>query len=206
MTSGGRVRRRDRGLGAGGGAGKVSGRGAEYRMAVKGLFQSDPHDARIIKGSPRPRRLDPRMIISGTGRPWRSTQDQRQQRIQDGLYGRYGRSGRRATRGRSMRSPRAKRRSRSGRRRHLPLRDELFNSPSTADYKDFARQLKELTGRIHPRAARRDRAEHHRGRAPDQRPPRIDREGRHPPDRWFEEEITAGPFKGRGSTGPRSRR
>jgi aldehyde:ferredoxin oxidoreductase len=74
---------------------------------------------------------------------------------------------------------------------------KLFNSPSTADYEDFARQIRELTGEAFT-------------------PGQLDEIGRNItgierllnarlgltekddtlPDRWFDEEITTGPFAG----------
>jgi aldehyde:ferredoxin oxidoreductase len=172
----------------------------KYRMAVKGLFQSDPHDARILKGFALGLAVATRGMDHLRNRPTLEINA----RINDdvafktALYGGYV----------------APEPNRYEGKEHAVLRCEntfavgdavgicrfgtkLFNSPSTADYDDFARQLKEMTGEEFT-------AE------------QLDGIGRDItglerlincrlglseaddtlPDRWFDEEITVGPFAG----------
>jgi aldehyde:ferredoxin oxidoreductase len=172
----------------------------KYRMAVKGLFQSDPHDARILKGFALGLAVSTRGMDHLRNRPTLEINA----RINDdpeykaALYG-----------GRVAAEP-----NRYEGKEHAVRACEnifavgdavgvcrfatkLFNSPSTADYEDFARQLKELTGEEFT-------------------PAQLDEIGRNItgverlinarlgltakddtlPDRWFEEEVKTGPFAG----------
>jgi aldehyde:ferredoxin oxidoreductase len=74
---------------------------------------------------------------------------------------------------------------------------KLFNSPSTADYDDFAVQLKELTGEKFTPAQLDEIGRNITGieRLINARLGLTEKDDTLP-DRWFEEEITAGPFKG----------
>jgi len=84
-----------------------------------------------------------------------------------------------------------------GRRRHLPLRDEAVQLPSTADYQDFARQLKELTGEEFAPAQLDEIGRNITGieRLINARLGMTEKDDTLP-DRWFEEEVTAGRSKG----------
>lgn len=171
-----------------------------YRWAVKGLFQSDPHDARILKGFALGLAVSTRGMDHLRNRPTLEINP----RINDdpalkrSLYG-----------GEVSPEP-----NRYEGKEHTVRACEnlyavgdavgmcrfatkLFNSPSTADYEDFARQLKELTGEEFT-------------------PEQLDEIGRNIngierllnarlglaeeddtlPDRMFEEEIRVGPFAG----------
>lgn len=171
-----------------------------YRWAVKGLFQTDPHDARILKGFALGLAVSTRGMDHLRNRPTleiisRINDDPELKRA---LYG-----------GEVSAEP-----NRYEGKEHAVRACEnlfavgdavgmcrfatkLFNSPSTADYEDFARQIQELTGEEF---------------SPDQ----LDEIGRNIngierllnarlglteaddtlPDRMFEEEVRAGPFAG----------
>jgi len=172
----------------------------KYRMAVKGLFQSDPHDARILKGFALGLAVATRGMDHLRNRPTLEINA----RINDdvgfktALYG-----------GHVAPEP-----NRYEGKEHAVRQCEnifavgdavgmcrfatkLFNSPSTADYEDFASQLKEMTGEEFT-------------------PGELDEIGRNItgierlincrlglteeddtlPDRWFEEEVRVGPFAG----------
>jgi aldehyde:ferredoxin oxidoreductase len=172
----------------------------KYRMAVKGLFQSDPHDARILKGFALGLAVATRGMDHLRNRPTLEINA----RINDNpelkaaLYG-----------GHVAAEP-----NRYEGKEHAVRTCEnlfavgdavgicrfgtrLFNSPSTADFEDFARQVKELTGEVFT-------------------PAELDGIGRNItgverllncrlgltekddtlPDRWFDEEVKVGPFAG----------
>jgi aldehyde:ferredoxin oxidoreductase len=172
----------------------------KYRMAVKGLFQSDPHDARILKGFALGLAVATRGMDHLRNRPTLEINARINDNVEfkTALYG-----------GRVAPEP-----NRYEGKEHAVSRCEnifavgdavgmcrfatkLFNSPSTADYEDFARQLKEMTGEEFT-------------------PGELDGIGRNItgierlincrlgltgeddtlPDRWFEEEIRVGPFAG----------
>jgi aldehyde:ferredoxin oxidoreductase len=172
----------------------------KYRMAVKGLFQSDPHDARILKGFALGLAVSTRGMDHLRNRPTLEINA----RINDNpefktsLYG--------GTVAPEPTSYEGKEHAVATCEKTFAVGDavgicrfatKLFNSPSTADYNDFSLQLRELTGE---------------GFTPAQ----LDEIGRNItgierlinarlgltevddtlPDRWFEERITAGPFEG----------
>jgi aldehyde:ferredoxin oxidoreductase len=172
----------------------------KYRMAVKGLFQSDPHDARIIKGFALGLAVATRGMDHLRNRPTLeiNAKINDNPEFKAALYG--------GTVAPEPTSYEGKEHAVATCDKTFAVGDavgicrfatKLFNSPSTADYNDFAAQLKELTGEEF---------------TPDQ----LDEIGRNItgierlinarlgltekddtlPDRWFEEEITAGPFKG----------
>src|SRR5512139_447454 len=172
----------------------------KYRMAVKGLFQSDPHDARILKGFALGVAVATRGMDHLRNRPTLEINA----RINDdagfktALYG-----------GHVAPEP-----NRYEGKEHAVRACEnifavgdavgmcrfatkLFNSPSTADYEDFARQLKEMTGEEFTTGELDGIGRNITG---------IERlincrlgltgEDDTLPDRWFEEEIRVGPFAG----------
>jgi len=120
-----------------------------YRWAVKGLFQSDPHDARILKGFALGLAVSTRGMDHLRNRPTLEINP----RINDdpafkrSLYG-----------GEVSPEPNryeGKERTVSACENLYAVGDavgmcrfatKLFNSPSTAEYEDFARQVRELTG------------------------------------------------------------
>lgn len=180
--------------------GRYPAQALKYRMAVKGLFQSDPHDARILKGFALGLAVATRGMDHLRNRPTLEINARINDNVEfkTALYG-----------GRVAPEP-----NRYEGKEYAVGRCEtvfavgdavgmcrfatrLFNSPSTADYDDFARQLSELTGEEFT-------------------PEQLDGIGRNItgierlincrlglteeddtlPDRWFEEEIRVGPFAG----------
>ena len=172
----------------------------KYRMAVKGLFQSDPHDARIIKGFALGLAVSTRGMDHLRNRPTleinAKINDNRE--FKTALYG-----------GTVAPEP-----TRYEGKEHAVATCEkifavgdavgicrfatkLFNSPSTADYSDFAAQMKELTGEEFTPAQLDEIGRNITGieRLINARLGLTEKDDTLP-DRWFEEEITAGPFKG----------
>ena len=172
----------------------------KYRMAVKGLFQSDPHDARIIKGFALGLAVATRGMDHLRNRPTLEINarinDDREYKA--ALYG-------------GIVAPEPT--SYEGKEHAVAACDKifavgdavgicrfatkLFNSPSTADYADFARQLKELTGEEFTPAQLDEIGRNITGieRLINARLGLTERDDTLP-DRWFEEEIQAGPFPG----------
>lgn len=180
--------------------GKYPEEALRYRMAVKGLFQSDPHDARILKGFALGLAVATRGMDHLRNRPTLEINarinDDRE--LKTALYG----------------GPVAAEPNSYEGKEHAVRRCEnvyavgdavgicrfatrLFNSPSTAGYEDIAGQLRELTGEEFT-------------------PEQLDEIGRNItgierlinarlgltekdetlPERWFDEEIKVGPFAG----------
>ena len=172
----------------------------KYRMAVKGLFQSDPHDARIIKGFALGLAVATRGMDHLRNRPTLEINarinDDREYKA--ALYG-------------GIVAPEPT--SYEGKEHAVATCDKifavgdavgicrfatkLFNPPSTADYADFARQLKELTGEEFTPAQLDEIGRNITGieRLINARLGLTERDDTLP-DRWFEEEIQAGPFPG----------
>ncbi|HZW35324.1 MAG TPA: aldehyde ferredoxin oxidoreductase C-terminal domain-containing protein [Candidatus Deferrimicrobiaceae bacterium] len=171
-----------------------------YRMTVKGLFQSDPHDARILKGFALGLAVSTRGMDHLRNRPTleinAKINDDRE--FKTALYG--------GTVAPEPQGYEGKEHAVRACENLFAVGDavgmcrfgtKLFNSPSTAGYEDFARQIKELTGEEFT-------------------PEQLDEIGRNItgierllnarlgltekddtlPDRWFDEEIKAGPFAG----------
>ncbi|MCL5966048.1 MAG: MoaD/ThiS family protein [Deltaproteobacteria bacterium] len=172
----------------------------KYRMAVKGLFQSDPHDARILKGFALGLAVATRGMDHLRNRPTleinAKINDNRE--FKTALYGGYVAPEPSSYEGKEHAVRACENIFAVGDAVGMcRFATKLFNSPSTADYEDFARQLKELTGEEFT-------------------PAQLDEIGRNItgierlincrlgltekddtlPDRWFDEEITVGPFAG----------
>lgn len=172
----------------------------KYRMAVKGLFQSDPHDARIIKGFALGLAVATRGMDHLRNRPTleinAKINDDRE--FKAALYGGAVAPGPTSYDGKEHAVAACEKTFAVGDAVGIcRFATKLFNSPSTAGYDDFALQLKELTGEEFT-------------------PAQLDEVGRNItgierlinaslglterddtlPDRWFEEEIAAGPFAG----------
>lgn len=172
----------------------------KYRMAVKGLFQSDPHDARIIKGFALGLAVSTRGMDHLRNRPTLEINA----RINDhpefktALYG--------GTVAPEPTSYQGKEHAVAACDKMFAVGDavgmcrfatKLFNSPSTADYEDFARQLKELTGEVFTPAELDEIGRNITGieRLINARLGLTEKDDTLP-DRWFEEEVKAGPFAG----------
>ena len=121
----------------------------KYRMAVKGLFQSDPHDARILKGFALGLAVSTRGMDHLRNRPTLeiNAKINDNPEFKAALYG--------GTVAPEPTSYEGKEHAVATCEKTFAVGDavgicrfatKLFNSPSTADYKDFALQLKELTG------------------------------------------------------------
>ncbi len=180
--------------------GKYPQEALQYRMAVKGLFQSDPHDSRILKGFALGLAVATRGMDHLRNRPTleinAKINDNRE--FKTSLYGgqvapepiRY--------EGKEYAVRRCENTYAVGDAVGMcRFSTKLFNSPSTAGYEDFARQLNELTGEEFT-------------------PEQLDEVGRNItglerlingrlgltekddtlPGRWFDEAIKVGPFTG----------
>ena len=173
----------------------------KYRMAVKGLFQSDPHDARIIKGFALGLAVSTRGMDHLRNRPTLeiNAKINDNPEFKTALYG--------GTVAPEPTSYEGKEHAVAACEKTFAVGDavgicrfatKLFNSPSTADYNDFALQLKELTGEEFTPAQLDEIGRNITGieRLINARLGLTEKDDTLP-DRWFEEEITAGPFTGR---------
>lgn len=172
----------------------------KYRMAVKGLFQSDPHDARILKGFALGLAVSTRGMDHLRNRPTLEINarinDDREYKA--ALYG--------GTVAPEPTSYEGKEYAVAACDKMFAVGDavgicrfatKLFNSPSTADYEDFSRQLKELTGEEFAPAQLDEVGRNITGieRLINARLGLTERDDTLP-DRWFEEVVRAGPFSG----------
>jgi aldehyde:ferredoxin oxidoreductase len=172
----------------------------KYRMAVKGLFQSDPHDARILKGFALGLAVSTRGMDHLRNRPTleinAKINDNR--KFKTSLYG--------GTVAPEPTSYEGKEHAVATCEKMFAVGDavgicrfatKLFNSPSTADYNDFALQLKELTGEEFTPAQLDEIGRNITGieRLINARLGLTEKDDTLP-DRWFEERITEGPFAG----------
>jgi aldehyde:ferredoxin oxidoreductase len=171
-----------------------------YRMAVKGLFQSDPHDARIIKGFALGLAVSTRGMDHLRNRPTLeiNAKINDDPKFKASLYG--------GTVAPEPTSYEGKEHAVAACEKMFAVGDalgvcrfatKLFNSPSTADYGDFARQLKEMTGEEFTPAQLEGIGRDITGieRLINARLGMTERDDTLP-GRWFEEEIAAGPFAG----------
>jgi aldehyde:ferredoxin oxidoreductase len=180
--------------------GKYPEEALRYRMSVKGLFQSDPHDSRILKGFALGLAVATRGMDHLRNRPTleinAKINDNRE--FKTSLYGGEVAPEPNSYQGKEYAVRKCENTYAVGDAVGMcRFATKLFNSPSTADYDDFARQLKELTGEAFT-------------------PGELDEIGRNItglerlinarlglgekddtlPERWFEEEIPVGPFAG----------
>jgi aldehyde:ferredoxin oxidoreductase len=172
----------------------------KYRMTVKGLFQSDPHDARILKGFALGLAVSTRGMDHLRNRPTLEinarVNDDRD--FKTALYGGYVAPEPHRYEGKEYAVRACENLFSVGDAVGMcRFATKLFNSPSTVDYEDFARMLTERTGEEFT-------------------PGQLDEIGRNItgierlinsrlgltekddtlPDRWFDEEIKVGPFSG----------
>ncbi len=169
-------------------------------MAVKGLFQSDPHDARILKGFALGLAVATRGMDHLRNRPTleinAKINDNRN--VKSALYGGYVAPEPNSYDGKEYAVQRCESTYAVGDAVGMcRFSTKLFNSPSTADFEDFARQLRELTGE-HFTAEQLDQIGRNitgierlinarRG---------LTEKDDTLPERWFEEEIKTGPYSG----------
>lgn len=179
--------------------GKYPEEALKYRMAVKGLFQSDPHDSRILKGFALGHAVSTRGMDHLRNRPTLEINAKiNQGAIKEALYGGAVAADPTSYQGKEYAVRRCENTYAVGDSVGLcRFSTKLFNSPSTVDYDDFAHQLSELTGEAFT-------------------PEGLDEIGRNViglerlinsrlgltenddtlPDRWFKEAISFGPFAG----------
>lgn len=180
--------------------GKYPPEALKYRMAVKGLFQSDPHDSRILKGFALGLAVATRGMDHLRNRPTLEINA----RINDNpqlkaeLYGGVVASAPNSYDGKEYAVRACENMYAVGDALGMcRFSTRLFNSASTAGFEDFASQLNELTGETFTPEQMCAIGSNING---------IERiingrlgltsEDDTLPERWFEEEITAGPFKG----------
>ncbi len=180
--------------------GKYPEEALKYRMAVKGLFQSDPHDSRILKGFALGLAVATRGMDHLRNRPTLEINA----RINDNpqlkaeLYGGVVAPAPNSYDGKEYAVRACENIYAVGDAVGMcRFSTRLFNSASTAGYEDFASQLHELTGEKFTPEQMDDIGSNING---------IERlingrlgltsEDDTLPERWFEEKITAGPFKG----------
>ncbi len=172
----------------------------KYRMAVKGLFQSDPHDARILKGFALGLAVATRGMDHLRNRPTLEINarinDDRE--FKTALYGGHVAPEPTSYEGKEFAVRACENIFAVGDAVGIcRFATKLFNSPSTADYEDFARQLKEVTGEEFTHAQLDEIGRNITGieRLINSRLGLTEKDDTLP-DRWFEEEIKAGPFSG----------
>ncbi len=172
----------------------------EYMMAVKGLFQSDPHDSRILKGFALGLAVATRGMDHLRNRPTLeiNAKINENEKLKTSLYGGLVAAEPTSYQGKEY----AVRACEDG----YAVGDsvgmcrfstKLFNSPSTADNEDFARQLSELTGELFDAAGLTGIGRNITGleRLINARLGLTAGDDTIP-ERWFNEEITVGPFIG----------
>jgi aldehyde:ferredoxin oxidoreductase len=172
----------------------------KYRMAVKGLFQSDPHDSRILKGFALGLAVATRGMDHLRNRPTLeiNAKINENSEFKTALYGGYVAPEPNSYHGKEY----AVQSCESG----YAIGDavgmcrfgtKLFNSPSTAGNEDFARQLTELTGEVFNAVQLDEIGRNITGleRLINARLGLTEADDTLP-DRWFDEEIAAGPFVG----------
>ncbi|MCM2357876.1 MAG: MoaD/ThiS family protein [Geobacteraceae bacterium] len=172
----------------------------KYRMAVKGLFQSDPHDARIIKGFALGLAVATRGMDHLRNRPTleinAKINDNRG--LKTALYGGHVAAEPNSYEGKEYAVRRCENTYAVGDAVGMcRFSTTLFNSPSTADYGDFARQLTELTGEEFTAGQLDEIGRNISGveRLINCRIGLTEKDDTLP-DRWFDEEVTVGPFAG----------
>jgi aldehyde:ferredoxin oxidoreductase len=171
-----------------------------YRMAVKGLFQSDPHDARILKGFALGLAVATRGMDHLRNRPTLEinarVNDDRD--FKTALYGGYVAPEPHRYEGKEYAVRACENLFSVGDAVGLcRFATKLFNSPSTVDYEDFARMLAELTGEEFTPAQLDGIGRNITGieRLINSRLGLTEKDDTLP-DRWFEEKIKVGPFAG----------
>lgn len=181
-------------------SGKYPAEALNYRIAVKGLFQSDPHDARILKGFALGLAVATRGMDHLRNRPTLeiNAKINNKQTIKTALYGGYVAPEPNVYEGKEYAVRKCENTFAVGDSVGMcRFSTKLFNSPSTADYKDFARQLTELTGESFNAEQLDEIGRNIMGieRLINARLGLTEKDDTLP-ERWFSEEITSGPFAG----------
>lgn len=171
-----------------------------YRMAVKGLFQSDPHDARILKGFALGLAVATRGMDHLRNRPTLEI-NARVNASREGksaLYGGYVAPEPNSYEGKELAVRRCEDSYAVGDSVGMcRFSTKFFNSPSTADNSDFALQLTELTGEEFTAEQLDEIGRNITGleRLLNARIGLTEKDDTLP-DRWFDEEIKVGRFAG----------
>ena len=171
-----------------------------YQMAVKGLFQSDPHDSRILKGFALGLAVATRGMDHLRNRPTLeiNAKINASSDIKTALYGGFVAPEPTSYEGKEYAIRRCENSFAVGDSVGMcRFATKLFNSPSTADNEDFAAQLTELTGEPFTAVQLDEIGRNITGleRLINSRLGLTEKDDTLP-DRWFNEEITVGPFKG----------
>ncbi len=171
-----------------------------YRMAVKGLFQSDPHDARILKGFALGLAVATRGMDHLRNRPTLeiNAKINDNPELKEELYGGHVAAEPNSYEGKEHAVRQCENIYAVGDALGMcRFATKLFNSPSTTDYQDFARQLQELTGEVFTPGQLAEIGRNISGieRLINARLGLSEKDDTLP-ERWFDEPVTAGPFAG----------
>ena len=172
----------------------------KYRMAVKGLFQSDPHDARILKGFALGLAVATRGMDHLRNRPTLeiNAKINENRDLKTALYGGFVAPESTSYAGKEYAVRRCENSYAVGDSVGMcRFSTKFFNSPSTADNEDFARQLTELTGETFTADQLDEIGRNITGleRLINARLG-LTEDDDSLPERWFDEEVKAGPFAG----------
>ena len=180
--------------------GKYPAEALNYRMAIKGLFQSDPHDARILKGFALGLAVATRGMDHLRNRPTLeiNAKINANSEIKTALYGGTVSPEPTSYTGKEYAVRRCENSYAVGDSVGMcRFSTKLFNSPSTADNEDFAAQLTELTGESFTGDQLDEIGRNISGleRLINARIGLTEKDDTLP-DRWFNEEIKVGRFAG----------
>jgi aldehyde:ferredoxin oxidoreductase len=180
--------------------GKYPAEALKYRMTIKGLFQSDPHDARILKGFALGLAVATRGMDHLRNRPTLEINAKINENgaLKTALYGGIVAPEPTSYEGKEYAVRRCENSYAIGDSVGMcRFSTKLFNSPSTADNDDFAAQLTELTGESFTAAQLDEIGRNISGleRLINARIGLTDKDDTLP-DRWFNDEINVGQFAG----------
>ncbi|MBI2355078.1 MAG: MoaD/ThiS family protein [Deltaproteobacteria bacterium] len=180
--------------------GKYPAEALNYRMTIKGLFQSDPHDARILKGFALGLAVATRGMDHLRNRPTLeiNAKINGDSKVKNALYGGPVATEPNSYEGKEYAVRRCENTYAVGDSVGMcRFSTKLFNSPSTADNEDFAGQLTELTGETFTAGQLDEIGRNIMGleRLINARIG-LTEEDDTLPDRWFDEEIKVGRFAG----------
>jgi aldehyde:ferredoxin oxidoreductase len=180
--------------------GKYPEEALNYRMAVKGLFQSDPHDARILKGFALGLAVATRGMDHLRNRPTLeiNARINENSELKSALYGGPVAAAPNSYQGKEYAIRRCENTYAVGDAVGMcRFSTKLFNSPSTVGYEEFAAQLTELTAETFSAAELDEIGRNIMGleRLINARIG-LTAEDDTLPDRWFDEETKVGPFAG----------
>ena len=180
--------------------GKYPAEALKYRMTIKGLAQSDPHDARILKGFALGLAVATRGMDHLRNRPTLeiNAKINSNRKIKAALYGGDVAPEPTGYQGKEYAVRRCENSYAVGDSVGMcRFTTKYFNSPSTADNEDFSGQLTELTGESFTGEQLNEIGRNITGleRLINARIGLTEKDDTLP-DRWFDEEITVGQFAG----------